>query len=376
MQDVLQQLARSESYLVADPANNELLARVIDLSLVAGEAERAERHVRDALQRYPEDAFFLARLGTVHLARRQWAEAAAVLSTVMARHADINLAYNLAYAYVWLGRYADAYAGLAPYADAAQLTAPMATLLVRALHHMGEPERAVALAARLQQHCGNDAMLLAAASLAGFDADQLEQAQQWSEAALAAASAAGAQCLPLEALVTAGSLALARTDSDAASSYFQQALAANPAQGRSWSGLGAASLLRNDLAGAREQLEQAVHHMPDHIGSWHLLAWSRLLAGQIDSAAQAFQAALDLDRNFGESHGGMAVVHAHLGQRAQAEACIERALRLDADGLSARYAQMVLAGETADPVRFRALARRLLSTRRGALGQNLGDLLK
>ncbi len=380
MNDLMQQLERSEGYLASDPDNTELLARVIDLSLAAGDGARAVRHAQAALQRYPDDAFFLARLGSAYLARKEWAEAAAVFERVLAQHADLNLAYNLAYAYLWQGRHADAYAAMTPYLEAAELVPAMVTLLVRALHHMGEIDRAIALAEAHMARCEGDASFLAAASLACFDAGKLEQAGQLSAAALALAPAQaqgqGQQALPLEALVTAGSLALARVDSDVAVAQFQQALKINPAEGRSWSGLGTASLLKRDLPGAQQQLERAVKYMPSHIGSWHLLGWSRLLAGQLDSARAAFQTALDLDRNFGDSHGGLAVVQAMQGQREQAEAGVTRALGLDGDSLSARYAQMVLAGETADPERFRKLALRLLSTRQGAFGQNLADIAK
>ena len=376
MQELMQQLERSEGYLAADPDNNELLARVIDLSLAAGDHERAARHARAALLRYPDDAFFLARMGAAHLAGQQWQQAADVFEGLVARHGDRNLAYNLAYAYVWLGRHADAHAVMAPHAAAPELTPAMVTLLVRVLHHMGEGDRAIALAEVHMAHCAGDAVFLAAASLVYFDAGRLERAGQLSVAALALGEQAGQGKLPLEALVTAGSLALAHTDSDTAVAHFEQALARNPAEGRSWSGLGTASLLRRDLPGAQQQLERAVQYMPGHIGSWHLLAWSRLLAGQLDGARAAFQTALDLDRNFGDSHGGMAVVQAMQGQREQAEASVERALGLDRDSLSARYAQMVLSGQTEDPVRFRALAQRLLSSRQGAFGQNLGELLK
>ncbi|OEZ52854.1 tetratricopeptide repeat protein [Duganella sp. HH105] len=378
MNDLMQQLERSEGYLASDPDNNELLARVIDLSLAAGDGERAVRHAQAALARYPDDAFFLARLGSAHLLRREWAEAAAVLAPLLARHPDLNLAYNLAYACLWLGRHANAYAAMTPYLDAAELSPPMVTLLVRALHHMGEGERAIALADAHMAHCEQDAAFLAAASLVCFDAGRLEQAEQLSAAALALGAAAqhGRPQAQLEALVTAGSLALARVDGDAAVARFQQVLALNPDEGRSWSGLGTASLLKRDLPNAQQQLEQAVRYMPAHIGSWHLLGWSRLLAGQLDSARAAFQTALDLDRNFGDSHGGLAVVQAMQGQRELAEAGIERALGLDKESLSARYAQMVLAGETADPQRFSKLAMRLLSSRQGAFGQNLGEIVK
>lgn len=373
MNEAMQQLERSEGYLAADPDNIELLARVIDLSLAAGQPERAGRHALAAVRRYPDDDFLRARLGTAHIAQRQWSEAAAVFAALLARHADINLAYNLAYAQVWLGRHADAYAAMAPYIETATLTPPMVTLLVRVMHHLGEGERAIALAEAHMADCGGDAVFLAALSLACLDAGELERAEQFSAAALAAG---GERRAPLEALVTAGSLALARTDSDAAIAHFEQVLALNPDEGRSWSGLGTASLLKRDLPAAQQQMERAVQHMPSHIGSWHLLGWSRLLDGKLDAARAAFDTALGLDRNFGESHGALAVVQAMRGQRAEAEASIARAQGLDGEGLSARYAQMILSGQTQDPERFRALAMRLLSTRQGAFGQNLGELLK
>lgn len=373
MNEAMQQLERSEGYLAADPDNIELLARVIDLSLAAGQSERAGRHALAAVARYPADDFLRARLGTAHIAQRQWPEAAAVFAALLERHADVNLAYNLAYAQLWLGRHADAYATMAPHLETAALTAPMVTLLVRVLHHLGEGERAIALAEAHMAACGDDAAFLAAASLVHLDAGQLERAEQLSAAALAGDDG---RRRPLEALVTAGSLALARTDGALASAHFEQALALNPDEGRSWSGLGTASLLKRDLAAAQHQLEQAVKHMPSHIGSWHLLGWSLLLDGKRDAAASAFETALGLDRNFGESHGALAVVQAMRGARAEAEAGIARALGLDAEGLSARYAQMILSGQTEDPARFRALAMRLLSTRQGAFGQNLGEVLE
>lgn len=372
MNEAMQQLERNEGYLAADPDNLDLLARVIDLSFATGQPERAERHAEAALSHHPNDDFMQARLGSAYLAQCKWARAEALFAALLTRHADINLAYNLAYARLWQNRHAEAYAAMEPYLETAALSAPMATLLVRVLHHLGEGERAIALVEAHMRDCDADAVFLAAASLVYFDAGRLEEADRLSRNAQALAMP---QRLPPEALVTAGSLALARMDSDVATAIFQQVLEINPAEGRSWSGLGTASLLNRDLPAAQQQLEQAVKLMPSHIGSWHLLAWSRLLDGKLDGARSAFEAALGLDRNFGESHGGLAAVLALQGRRSEAEASIALAIGLDNSGLSARYAQMILAGETDDPVRFRALAMRLVSTREGAFGQNLGDVL-
>lgn len=371
MSENRQQLERGEANLAADPGNPHLLALVIDLSIACGDFERAARHVEAARLAHPEDTYLRARNGDLHLARQQWAEAAAIFQDLLARQADVNLAYNLAYALQGQGRHADAWTAMEPYQNSLELVPPMLALMVRVLHHLGRGGEAIALAEAHLEHCQSDSGFLAAASLVCLDGGRLDLAERLSGAALARDDAAA----PLEALVTLGSLALARNDGAKASGIFEQVLAREPLEGRSWSGMGTASLLQRDFLGAQAQLERAVACLPQHIGSWHLLGWSRIFNEDLSGAEQAFQQALELDRNFGESHGGMAVVRALQGRRGDAEAAIELARRLDPNGLSAAYANMVLSGQTQDAERFPILVRRLLSTRQNLFGQNLTDML-
>jgi tetratricopeptide (TPR) repeat protein len=368
-QAALRQLERTESYLAGDPGNPHLLAAAVDQALAAGLPDRAAAHAQAAVTAHPDDDFLAARQGNALLAQRRYAEAAALFDTLAARHADPALAYGAAYARYCQGQHADALARLQAYADGAGLPPQGVTLLVRLLHLTGTPEQALEVALRQRARCADDPALLAAASLAALDSNELEQAQALADAALAGPAR------PAEALVTAGSLALARMDSTAADALLNEVVAARPEEGRAWSALGMASLLRRDLDAARRQLETALRFMPGHIGTWHSMGWCRLFAGDRDGARAAFEQALELDRNFGESHGGLAVVLALAGEREEAERAIDRALRLDPQGLAARYAQMVLAGQTEDPERFRQLARRLMRTRQGAFGQSLSDLM-
>lgn len=103
--------------------------------------------------------------------------------------------------------------------------------------------------------------------------------------------------------------------------------------------------------------------------------WALLLQEKFDEARQAFEAALALDRNFGESHGGLAVVLAMQGLHAEAEQLVERALRLDRAGVSAQYARAVLRGEARDPSAIRQLATRLLGSRTTVLGGSMLDAI-
>lgn len=369
--DRRQQLERHEAYLASDPDNGTLLGAVVDLCLACGLAPRAEQHVRSALERKPGAPLLRSMLGHTLLAQQQWQPATELFEGLLAQFADAGLAYNFGLGCLWLGRWQEGWQALAPYVEAEQATpaAAAVTLALRLLHRLGDLERASALVQRYGEVLAQEPAFLGAASAVRLDDGDLEQAAALSEAALAHGRT-------LEALVVAGSVALARTDEDAAVPLFEEALAANGREARAWSGLGMASMLRGDLAGAQAQLEKAVHFMPEHIGTWHLLAWARLYQGDLAGATATFQTALDLDRNFGESHGGMAVVQAMAGQRAEAEASIARALGLDRDSLSARYAQMALNGDLQDMERFRTLAMRLLSSRSGAFGRSMGEIVQ
>ena len=78
-----------------------------------------------------------------------------------------------------------------------------------------------------------------------------------------------------------------------------------------------------------------------------------------------------IDRNFGESHGGLAVVYALQKKTALAQQAIRRANGLDAGGLSARFAQMILDGDVPDQDAFRQMARDAVSARIGNVAQKL-----
>jgi tetratricopeptide (TPR) repeat protein len=363
------ELDRIEGYLASDPANPHLVVTAIDLCLALGKLDAARGHAEAGLELLPDDPFVQHRRGNVLIAQGQLDEAAQVFESLLRKADDPNIAYNLAFVRYRQGEYAQARQVLQPHFASADLGIPAVTLFVRVLHHLGEFAPAAEVVRGHMSRCGADAQFLAAASLLFLDDDQLEEAQRLSAAALAS----GAR--PLEALVVAGSLALGRDDANTASALLTEALAISPSDGRSWSALGMATLLNGDTANAKSQLERAVANLPTHIGTLHALGWCQILRGELPDAEQTFRKALELDRNFGETHGGLAVVSALQGNRTLAEEQVQRALRLDPQGLSARYAEMVLSGVVNDPVRFKKLALRLMSTRSSTAASTLSEAL-
>ena len=369
-QQLTGQLTRTEGYLQVDPGNTDLLAAAIDLCLALGDLARAQQHVDAACTRYPADPFFQYRRAHVLVGQQRWEAAMPIFAALFAQHQDGNIAYSLADCQWRAGACQEALDTMAAFRADPALAPEAVTLLVRVLHTLGQLDEAADLAQAHGARLGAEPAFLAAAGLMYFDRGDVAQATAMSEAALAAGKRAP------EALVVSGSLALGRSDTDTAIARFNEVLAKNPREGRSWSGLGMASLLRRDLQGAAAQLEQAVKYMPSHLGTWHLLGWCRLFGNDLAGARAVFEAALERDRNFGESHGGLAVVQAMQGEREAAEAGIARALRLDPNGLSARYAQMVLSGEAADPERFKRIAYRLLSSHQALDGETIADVVQ
>jgi Tfp pilus assembly protein PilF len=130
-----------------------------------------------------------------------------------------------------------------------------------------------------------------------------------------------------------------------------------PENARAWIGLGTAALLNQDLKTASTALRRGLENMPSHVGSWHVLAWTELVSGNLAEARRLFERSLELDRNFSESHGGIAAVAALGGDRATAEREIEVANRLDPECLSAKFAQSVLLRAAGDPHSSRELVR-------------------
>jgi Tfp pilus assembly protein PilF len=115
--------------------------------------------------------------------------------------------------------------------------------------------------------------------------------------------------------------------------------------------------------------------MPEHVGSWHVLAWIHLIRRDVFAARSAFERALALDRNFSETHGGLAVVAALQGHQEEAHASIKRALRLDRQAVSARYAEILLLQSHGQHDEARAMMEAFLARQAGVSGRRYRDLV-
>jgi len=370
-----QRLDRLEGFLREDPSNTRLLVDAFDTALAAHAWERAHFLLAQGQAQHPADAGWRLREADFWMAQARLGEARAVLDALAsAPNTPAGLqavvTHNLALIDLQRGQYGDCVARLAPWMEAPPGPGPgraraasapdteraLQMLWLRGLHHLGETRRALAWALDAEQRRALDARAAGIASLIALDASAFDAARRWSSAAQDDADA-----LPAEALVTQSTLALASRDADRALRFADAALQRHPRDGRAWSARAFALLLAGDLAAAREAFAQALAGMPAHIGTWHGQAWAELLAGDLAAAERSFQSALALDRNFAESHGGLAVVLAMRQRTQEAAIEIERARRLDPSNRAGRYADALLRGEIKEPADLQRFAQQMLA---------------
>jgi len=377
-------LEKLETYLKADPSNDSLLMDAFRTALQCSEWERAAvylRHGQSLQTRRLQWALCEAEMWLAQndlLQARVHLESLALMGDAPAEF-RLAVAHDLGFIAFREGNFADCAAQLAPFLDADTEAAHVAPspltqqMWLRALHRTGELERACRWAKLTEAKGCFGPQCASIASLIALDASDIANAQRWAAMALQQLSE---QDRPLEALVTQASLALAAGDAAQGEQFALAALQISPADGRAWSAQAFAQMLAGQFNPALQSFAKALATMPGHIGTWHGQGWTQIQLGDLNAALLSFETALALDRNFAESHGGLAVVLARQGNVVKAKEHIERAERLDKSNVSGRYAKSILSGEAADVQSLQRLAQRLLGDRPAPFGGSIADLLQ
>lgn len=320
-----------------DPENPILLCDLLDELLGAGRLDEVSARLAKASPALRETPGVRFREARCALLRGDAKSAIALLNSLLSQVdvAPAGVVHDLAYAQLAEGHAEEALQTLARPHDADGDAVALALLKARTLHRLQQLEAALeALApiesgARLPEVQGVRALLW-------LDRGDTTRASAEAESALKADPDQH------EGGIVRGTVALWSQRVGEATAAFERVLAKHPHSGRAWLGMGQTVMLRGDVPSARALLERASVDMPDHIGTWHALAWCQLLEGDLAGAKRSFDKAFVLDRTFGETHGGFALVHALRFERKEAEESIKRATRLDPQGRAARYAQSVL----------------------------------
>ncbi|MDE2154481.1 MAG: tetratricopeptide repeat protein [Xanthomonadaceae bacterium] len=333
----MSRVSRLLAFADREPSNPILLCDLLDELLTEGRVDEALARLRLAPAELQISSAVKFREARCALLRRDFAGVVTILQPLVAGATEVpvGITHDLAYAQLSLGSFDAAWQTLATTQAQGDDAVAVALLKARVLHHQKRYEVALdvlepfASGPRCAEVRGLRALLLLDIGETALAAEQAEQAL-------------GADPAQYEAAIVQGTVALWEQRVDVSQAVFERVLAVDPQSGRALLGLGQVRMLHADIPAARAVLELAVARMPDHIGSWHALAWCQLLEGDLAGARHCFDRAFAIDRTFGETHGGFALVHALRGERHEAEESIKRATRLDPNGPSARYARSIL----------------------------------
>jgi tetratricopeptide (TPR) repeat protein len=352
----LERLRRLQTLLRADPGNEPLARECMERALACGDYDFVLEQADQTLARSPEDLVARFNRATALMGKRDYESAIVVLREIAAGHSELTAAQiNLGLCHYCLGQHAQARAPLESAYQAGDRSAQLLHLLVSTYHHLGLLKEAIAVAEANPQAASADAGAAGVYALAYLDAGLPQPAARWAARALKA----DPDCV--DGLIVQATLEAARMHVAHARDSYERVLQLAPENARALIGLGTLALLARDLARARSLLERGVARMPRHVGSWHVLAWARLVSGDLAGAEQALEASAQIDRNFAETHGGLASIAALRGERDKAERGIETALRLDPRCLSAQFARSVLMSRAGDAAGGRQLIRETLS---------------
>jgi tetratricopeptide (TPR) repeat protein len=349
-----QGIRRYEAYVESDPDNLLLWLNLGDLYHRAAQLDKATACYERCVKIDSAHAPARSRLASIMISQHRFAEAQNALRALIdSGEVDAALWHNLGLALFHQDRWSEARDCFAQAAERGLHTAPNYRYLAYALHHLGRTDEAVA-ACRHWVELAGDADSNGYLALLEMDRGNFAQARE-----LAAGVLTRHPQHP-HANIVVGSASIERQEMREARAHFEAVLRQQPENGRAWLGLGLVQLYAQQHAAAIEALENAARFIPSSAGIVVALGWARLAARDVAGAERTFQQAIEVERNFAESHGGLAVAYAFQRKIDLAQAEIKVATRLDPAGFGAAFAKTILLKLQGQEQRARNLLTHLL----------------
>ena len=331
------QLHRLLSYWQQDQANTALIVDILVLFSKSSEFEKGiefSRNIDLSIVAEPRVAY---HIGILCLAAGKYAEAETEFNRMLVHMSEhVPTRYNLAYAQYAQQKISQARNTLDGFEYQWRECPELLILLARCEHFLENIDVALE---HIDKYLSFNMSHLEAKGLKSLllvDKEDYVLAYQLANDVIAQ------EPLQLEANIAFSAAAISLQKTDYLQEQLQQALSAHPNVGRLWMVQAELDMLNQNFEQAEIHLKKTVKLMPDHIGSWHLLAWSQLLSNQLSCAEDSFNQALTLNRNFADTHGGLAVLQVMTGNYNDANDSIRRALKLDSTSVAGRYAKTLL----------------------------------
>jgi len=357
-------------YLSEDPNNPYLLAELIELYLKSSQAELALEKAEKALLIHCNNERIQYVSINSAIACQQYQKAIQWLIPLAKNASPATwVIYNYAYACMKNGDYTNSLNIINNNSDKLKEYSKLYLVKARCQHFEGDYNGAHSSLNDLLSLDPSDIDAKGLQSLIKVDLGRYVEAKEQAEIVLVEDPA------QFEANIALASVALTMLDIKSANIHFDLALSKLPNAGRVLSGKGQIALLNKDYELALGLFKSAVINMPNHIGTWHNLAWTCLILNDIEGCEEAFQKSYELDRNFAESHGGLAVCAAVKNDFSTAKYHITRSLKLDKNNFTGRYAQSLLLKNSGHEEESSKIVNSILSSKSPHHGLPMKDVI-
>jgi len=326
-------LKRLVHALESAPNNMDLFKDCVDLCMRAGDFEQAQRLVEKALIHHPKELWIHVEQAKLQLVFGQYNQAIKTLNFVKEQGLYTpDILYYLTWAMLNLEQYISVIVNIARSYEFIVEYPALMLIKVRALYHLQQFDEAHKELDNYLKLDENNAEALGLKAMLLLDTANNKQAKYYAEKAI--------EIYPYnqEALTTLSSIALIEQQPNKVPVCLDSKKELPESSGRFMLNLGQIHLLNNQFDEAEKALKEAGLLNSDDIGTWHTLAWAEILLYKFEEAKCCFEYALELDYEFSESYGGLAVVAALQCDLQTAEKYRQKAVQLDPHSASAEYA--------------------------------------
>jgi len=369
MTELSSRLGRLLRYIELDPGNLALRLDVIREAFGTGDWDVARKLLDAGLRAHPGQPQLQELSGVSHMQAQRFPDAEEALRGAFdAGVKSSELRYHLAIALFMQHRYSDALEHLRVPPESPEQPFGM-VLRARCLHHLRRPEEAITTLQIYLDVSPDDT------EGHGLLALLLQEEGHDDEARTHIDAAIERNPRQVEALLALAAMQSEGPESEVARKSFDAILRVDSRCGRAWLGLALLNLREMRLDAAMHDAQLAASHLPEHLGTWHVFAWIQIMLGDVVGAQAAFERAMSVDRNFGETHGGLAVVAALQDREDDARLHLKRALRLAPQSLAATYAEMLLLQREGRDEEAMRLLDSVLSRKAGRAGLQYRELV-
>lgn len=325
-----------EAYAKADPQNGLIWLTLGDLYHQQSRFDEARGCYEKCLALTPETNAARSRLASIFISQHRFDDAEAKLRELIATgDDDPAVLHNLGLSLYYQKRWQEAETCFEQ-AHARGVSAPECfAYLSRCRHYAGDMQRAIEWCQQWVD-ARRDADGQGYLALLHMDNGNMAEAEPLARATLARSPHNA------DAAIVAGTASVERQEIKEAAAWFKRVVERQPDNARAWLGIGLVHMYLQQHEQAVEALQRARQLIPENSGTVVTLGWAKLAMRDISGAERVFREAVEVDRNFAESHGGLAVALAMQGKVDAAREAIKVATRLDSRGFGAAFAQSIL----------------------------------